>query len=333
MSKGSLPRYIKDTPEADRHSLCTQICEGLSYLHQIGITHGDLKGDNVLVSDEGIPALTDFGNSILTNASMKFTRSNGESNGTAMTLRWSAAEIIQGSSQTEASDVYSLGMTILEIMTEKIPYHGKADATVMFLVVLQKEPPARPENMPLGRNDTDKLWKLLLRCWAYDPVLRPTAVEVTDVMKLIDPPSTISSGMSTNHILQTLIDHGCVDLTHLLHNGTYSRVGGIDDVFMSNLTDGRTVLEKREKIYLNKNSVGGKALKRLAHELYIWSKCDHPNILHAIGMAGCDGQLAVVFPWASSMEVLPGYLSKNRRADRYLLVGNDSTTTYVHSLN
>ncbi|CAE6479600.1 unnamed protein product, partial [Rhizoctonia solani] len=100
MGQGSLPHYLKRTPGANRHSLCIQICEGLAYLHHIGIA-------NVLVSDEGNAVLTDFGNSSLVDRTMRFTQTTSSA---SMTVRWSAAELIAGNPPTETSDLYALGM-------------------------------------------------------------------------------------------------------------------------------------------------------------------------------------------------------------------------------
>ncbi|CAE6525728.1 unnamed protein product [Rhizoctonia solani] len=183
MSQGSLPHYLEQTPGADRHKLCVQICEGLSYLHQIGIIHGDMKGANVLISGNGTPVLTDFGNAFVADRTMKFTPTTSTA---ALTVRWSAVEIIEGTSQhTEASDVYALGMTLYEIISGKLPYHAQSDITVVLLVTIRKEPPDRPECLPIGHKDGDKLWSLLLRCWSYEPGARPSAAEAASEMKAI----------------------------------------------------------------------------------------------------------------------------------------------------
>ncbi|CUA74299.1 poly(A) polymerase [Rhizoctonia solani] len=182
MGQGILPHYLKRTPSANRHSLCIQICEGLAYLHHIGIVHGDLKGANVLVSDEGNAVLTDFGNSSLVDQTMKFTQTTSS---TSMTVRWSPAEIIAGNPPTETSDVYALGMTVLETLNGAIPYHTKQDITIILLVTVKKEPPERPECIPEGDESADKLWELLLGCWEYEPGERPSADEVTAVLRAI----------------------------------------------------------------------------------------------------------------------------------------------------
>ncbi|KAG8733307.1 hypothetical protein FRC11_007279 [Ceratobasidium sp. 423] len=108
MNNGNLPNYLKKVPGVNRHNMCVQICEGLSYLHQIRIVHCDLKGANVLISDEGTPLLTDFGTSLVSDRTLRFTATTS---GTSYTLRWSPAEILQETSpHTKASDVYALGM-------------------------------------------------------------------------------------------------------------------------------------------------------------------------------------------------------------------------------
>ncbi|CUA75191.1 hypothetical protein RSOLAG22IIIB_05756 [Rhizoctonia solani] len=183
MGNGSLPLYLRNVPGANRFNMCVQIGEGLSYLHQIRIIHCDLKGANVLVSDEGIPCLTDFGTSLVSDRTLGFTQTTS---GPAFTVRWSAAEIIEETSpHTEASDVYALGMTIYETMTGKAPYHGKGETNVMLLVTVKKEFPERPESIPNDGGSGDDLWKLLVRCWSFDPTLRPSADEVTTTTQLV----------------------------------------------------------------------------------------------------------------------------------------------------
>ncbi|CAE6471417.1 unnamed protein product [Rhizoctonia solani] len=187
--QGSLPRYLERTPGVDRCNLCAQIGDGLSYLHQIGIIHGDLKGANVLVSDDGIPVLTDFGNSIYSDQSMRFTETTSSS---SITVRWSAAELITGlGAHTEASDVYALAMTIYEVLAGILPYDGLREHTIIYLVVTQSKPPTRPKSIPDGKEAGDQLWDLLLRCWSFEPEKRPNANEVTIIMKTITPSSLL----------------------------------------------------------------------------------------------------------------------------------------------
>ncbi|KDN33755.1 hypothetical protein RSAG8_13153, partial [Rhizoctonia solani AG-8 WAC10335] len=131
MEYGSLPRYLERTFSVDRCKLCTQICEGVAYLHHIGIVHGDLKGENVLVSGDGFAVISDFGGSLLRNRSLKIIPLE---KGSCLTYRWAAPELLlQGGMDetdepndttetrlsqtgtnaalnTRESDIYALGM-------------------------------------------------------------------------------------------------------------------------------------------------------------------------------------------------------------------------------
>ncbi|KAG8729973.1 hypothetical protein FRC11_007615, partial [Ceratobasidium sp. 423] len=177
MGHGSLPRYLDGVPGVNRFNLCVQICEGLSCLPQIGIIHCDLKGENVLVSDEGTPFLTDFGTSLLLDRTLGFTQMT---NRPAFTVRWSPAEIIEETSpHTEASDVYALGMTIYETITGKVPYQGKGESNVIRLVTVKGESPEQPECMSSDDQSGGNLWNLLVRCWSFEPSARPSVIEVT----------------------------------------------------------------------------------------------------------------------------------------------------------
>ncbi|KAG9085027.1 hypothetical protein FS749_004741 [Ceratobasidium sp. UAMH 11750] len=61
------------------------IADGLAYLHDIGVVHGDLKGQNVLVAHDGDPMLTDFGNAVLQTSTLIFTATTQAN---ALSTRW-----------------------------------------------------------------------------------------------------------------------------------------------------------------------------------------------------------------------------------------------------
>ncbi|CEL54694.1 Dual specificity testis-specific protein kinase 2 OS=Homo sapiens GN=TESK2 PE=1 SV=1 [Rhizoctonia solani AG-1 IB] len=111
-SNGNVRYYLATNrlPIEARLKLCAEISEGVSYLHGIGIVHGDIKGNNVLISKHGTPKLTDFDNAELAESSLDFTGTGG----LIFSPRWTAPEVIlQSTGKTCESDVYSLGMTIL----------------------------------------------------------------------------------------------------------------------------------------------------------------------------------------------------------------------------
>ncbi|CAE6516359.1 unnamed protein product [Rhizoctonia solani] len=105
---GSLRDYIKAKPTADRHNLCIQVADGLAYMHSLGIAHGDIKGDNVVVSEGGTAKITDFG-----CATMKreFPVAFTVTDRIHISFRWAAPELFQDDGAADfETDVYALGM-------------------------------------------------------------------------------------------------------------------------------------------------------------------------------------------------------------------------------
>ncbi|KAF8596589.1 kinase-like protein, partial [Ceratobasidium sp. AG-I] len=114
VENGTLPMYLRKHPEVDRCQMSTGICKGLVYLHASNIIHADLKGSNVLISNEGTPMLTDFGNAILQETTLQFTATSTKC---AFSARWAAPELInENGTHSLATDVYALGMVCVTIL-------------------------------------------------------------------------------------------------------------------------------------------------------------------------------------------------------------------------
>ncbi|KAG8740000.1 hypothetical protein FRC11_000445 [Ceratobasidium sp. 423] len=187
---GDAPKYLKKKPNADRLKLILEIAYGLRYLHSQSppIAHGSLRGSNVLIGDGGGALLTDFGLSKALDdltAAVRFTQSTGV-NGY---YRWVAPELYEDDGQmTPKSDIYSWGMTALELYSDKVPYSQIRMFSTVMREVAKGKIPERPRpganrmSSTTGDGDgieiPDRLWELLVRCWANDPVNRPTVQEV-----------------------------------------------------------------------------------------------------------------------------------------------------------
>ncbi|KAB5592309.1 Tyrosine kinase catalytic domain containing protein [Ceratobasidium theobromae] len=183
MENGNLRRFLARQLSIDRGNLCVQIADGVAYLHRENIVHGDIKADNVLMSEDNTPKLTDFGNAALKEYSLRFSTTTS---GPGMSIRWTAPEVIEEiTSHTTEADVYALGMTTLEIVTGSVPYNGINDTAVVRRIITKVHPPRPEQHIPSGHEHADRLWSLLIGCWAYIPQDRPTAAGTRDKMKTI----------------------------------------------------------------------------------------------------------------------------------------------------
>jgi len=177
-SNGDATRYLADKSTAGRLKICLDIAYGLDYLHHLKepIVHGAIKGENVLISDDGKALLADFGVSNLIES--PFTQSNGP----GANYRWMAPEIQGGGGNlTKACDVWSWGMTTLELITGKPPFNSiRMPGTVLIKVAQGERPDPKEFDIPILQGE---LWSLLVVCWHKDPEKRPSIKEVVTKME------------------------------------------------------------------------------------------------------------------------------------------------------
>ncbi|KAL5638093.1 hypothetical protein ACGC1H_002371 [Rhizoctonia solani] len=189
MGNSNLNWYISQNPESDRYALCTQVADGVAHIHNNNIVHGDIKGPNILVAEDHTIKLMDFGSSTLKQEyTLKFETSSGPG---AFSVRWAAPELLSVDEEEEAkltfeTDIYALGMTFLEIMSGRAPYHEFKKDTSIITRITKRILPKRPElGMPKGDIQADLLWSLMQDTWAHDPQYRPNASVVCDTIKMI----------------------------------------------------------------------------------------------------------------------------------------------------
>jgi len=191
---GSAAEYLaKKNPDADRLQLILDVARGLEYLHthKPPIVHADLKGNNVLITDEGRAALCDFGLSQVVEDLGRptgFTLSNPD----VGPIRWQAPEFLDGEDEAASllSDVWSFGCTAFELLTSSIPYgHRTRDAQVIR-DMQQGTKPSGPTDATLLTIDSS-VRTLLDACWSFDPVERPDMIRVCTLLKAICASKTI----------------------------------------------------------------------------------------------------------------------------------------------
>ncbi|KAG5637385.1 hypothetical protein H0H81_004762 [Sphagnurus paluster] len=193
MDYGDLRKYLNNNPTANRLRLANDVLEGLSYLHNNGIIHGDLKGPNVLINNAGRAYLADFGISSGMDAKILAWTSHSSMSSKGGSVRWQAPELID----PEVDDLIR-NTTASDIFTGEIPFPTYPDPRVT-LRVMMGERPARPEKSSIAWSSwglTEKVWLLMEECWVKNPDERPTTQQLSQrlIPWLTDDTRSTASG-------------------------------------------------------------------------------------------------------------------------------------------
>ncbi|KAJ3533955.1 hypothetical protein NM688_g7207 [Phlebia brevispora] len=173
---GTVNSYLEQYPDADRIKLSRSIAAGLSYLHSQKIVHADIKGANVLIGDDHDALLSDFGLALRLHDYRSQTSFSTEMDRRRGTLVYMAPEVLEGGRPDEASDVYSLGLTVWQMFSDgRVPYANFLSSNILMERVVDE---GYRENRP-RRMTQDHVWALLQKCWATRPDDRPTAKDVS----------------------------------------------------------------------------------------------------------------------------------------------------------
>jgi eukaryotic-like serine/threonine-protein kinase len=211
---GTLASYIlnsshlgKFLPATDIVRLFTAIALAVSYAHQQGIVHGQLKPTNILLDKRnnsrntiGEPIITDFGILRLLGVS-----TGGSRSGVPL---YTSPEQITGSTGDERSDIYSLGIMLYEICAGTPPFQGNNPATIMMqhINTIPTLPALINPGLPAA------LTTVIMRSIAKDPRVRfPTASSMAEALaqavglegKEASTPSLPTSENSSDDIVQT----------------------------------------------------------------------------------------------------------------------------------
>jgi hypothetical protein len=145
-----------------------QVLDGLAYLHEQGVIHRDIKGANILITKEGTVKLADFG----VAARVADDSDRASSASPVGTPYWMAPEMIRVLGRfTTASDIWSFGCTVIELLTGEPPYFDLAPMSALYRMVQDEHPPLPADISPVMRD-------FCLKCFEKAPELRPTAAEM-----------------------------------------------------------------------------------------------------------------------------------------------------------
>ncbi|CCH45586.1 hypothetical protein BN7_5169 [Wickerhamomyces ciferrii] len=167
-SGGSLRTlYKKQGPLSEKQvaKYLVQVLEGLKYLHSQGVVHRDVKAANILLTSKGDIKLTDFG------VSTKVSSNTIKTYSIAGTPNWMAPEIISMDGTSTASDIWSLGATIVELLTGEPLYSHLNEMAALHAIVTDDSPP-----IPTFISELCK--DFIMKCFAKQPNERISAKEL-----------------------------------------------------------------------------------------------------------------------------------------------------------
>lgn len=170
VENGSLQSIVQSFgrfPETLVRVYISQVLTGLLYLHDQGVIHRDIKGANILTTKKGHVKLADFG------VAVDKREAQSESNSVAGTPYWMAPEIIELTGASPKSDIWSVGCTVIELLTQKPPYFDLDPMQALFRIV-------RDDHPPIPGDISGALRDFLMECFQKDPLLR---IDATGLLK------------------------------------------------------------------------------------------------------------------------------------------------------
>ncbi|XP_076928869.1 uncharacterized protein LOC143592996 [Bidens hawaiensis] len=185
LPRGSLFRLLqRNTTKLDwrrRVHMAMDIARGMNYLHHCHppIIHRDLKSSNLLVDRNWNVKVGDFGLSRLKHETYLTTKTGKG------TPQWMAPEVLRNEQADEKSDIYSFGVVLWELTTEKIPWDSLNSMQVIGAVGFMNQQLDIPK-------DVDPQWASLIEsCCCSDPQSRPTFQEILDKLRELQKKFTL----------------------------------------------------------------------------------------------------------------------------------------------
>ncbi|KAF9780770.1 kinase-like domain-containing protein [Thelephora terrestris] len=179
--------HLAEDHEVNAVKLLEESAIGLKYLHDSGLVHGGLQGKYILVDDDGHACLGNVGHASI-------TREHGDTvlgqrstvAGDGGHFRYYPPEFLKDEPgakphATKQSDIYSMGMTIYEVLTGEKPFKEIHTLSVVMPIINGIRP--KKPTFLFTRGYTEELWNLTTACWQQDPAARPPVDQVLESLR------------------------------------------------------------------------------------------------------------------------------------------------------
>ncbi|KAI8804298.1 hypothetical protein BJ742DRAFT_459041 [Cladochytrium replicatum] len=154
-------------------SLVFQILSGLKYLHERCIIHRDIKGANILVDEQGLAKISDFGISKKNEHKMAYRYNSRMS--LQGSVYWMAPEVVQQRGYSAKVDIWSLGCVVVEMFSGAHPWKQLDETQTMWQLGARHSP-----SLSEGVKASAEAREFLEQCFTIDPDQRPTAEQLLE---------------------------------------------------------------------------------------------------------------------------------------------------------
>ncbi|ORX63041.1 kinase-like protein, partial [Hesseltinella vesiculosa] len=173
-------------------TILKQALEGLAYLHKNGHIHRDIKAGNLLMDEDGTIVLSDFG----VSSSLIETGERNARRTFVGTPCWMAPEVMEQAAQDYKVDIWSFGITAIELATGQAPF-AKLPPLKVLLMTLSNDPPTLPRET--STHSYSRLFKEMVdACLNKDPCKRPSAEKL-----LLHP--FFKQARKKDHLVKTIL--------------------------------------------------------------------------------------------------------------------------------
>jgi serine/threonine protein kinase/tetratricopeptide (TPR) repeat protein len=135
-----------------------QVCEGIAMAHRKGIVHRDIKSENIMLTNEGLIKIMDFGLAKLRGVT-KIT----ETGSTLGTAAYMSPEQAQGEEVDQRSDIFSFGVVLYELLSGRLPFEGEHPAAIIYSIINEEPQPIVRYNNQVSAKLEEIVFKALAK--------------------------------------------------------------------------------------------------------------------------------------------------------------------------